>query len=111
MNATCADSRLIDGPKVVDAVFHAFDGREEVRVRIDPVQQFQRAIGQALDEPAPGAYRLTSSLMQTEILGLGSAKTAIEIQAETAGTLVKLFVEAGQAVDGGDDLFEVEAAD
>ena len=30
----------------------------------------------------PGAYRLTSSLMQTEILGLGSAKTAIEIQAD-----------------------------
>jgi biotin carboxyl carrier protein len=44
------------------------------------------------------------------ILVLEAMKMENEIQAETAGILAEIFVEEGQAVQGGDPLFEVVAA-
>ncbi len=42
------------------------------------------------------------------VLVLEAMKMENEIQAETAGVVRKIHVEAGQAVETGDDLFEIE---
>lgn len=42
------------------------------------------------------------------VLVLEAMKMENEIQAERAGTVRTLFVEAGQAVEGGDPLYEIE---
>ena len=42
------------------------------------------------------------------ILVLEAMKMENEIQAERAGTVRAIFVEAGQAVEGGDPLYEIE---
>ena len=42
------------------------------------------------------------------VLVLEAMKMENEIAAERSGTLKKLFVEVGQAVEGGDPLFEIE---
>ena len=42
------------------------------------------------------------------IVVLEAMKMENEIQADAAGTVRKLFVEEGQAVEGGDPLFEIE---
>ena len=41
------------------------------------------------------------------VVVLEAMKMKNEIQAERAGTVSKLFVESGQAVEGGDPLFEI----
>jgi pyruvate carboxylase subunit B len=43
------------------------------------------------------------------VLVLEAMKMENEIQAESAGVVAKLFVEPGQAVEGGDPLFEIAA--
>jgi len=42
------------------------------------------------------------------VIVLEAMKMQNEIQAEHDGTIAKVFVEAGQAVEGGDPLFELE---
>lgn len=42
------------------------------------------------------------------VVVLEAMKMENEIQAEHAGTIRKIFVQAGQAVEGGDPLFEIE---
>jgi len=42
------------------------------------------------------------------LIVLEAMKMENEIQAERAGSVRKIFVEAGQAVEGGDPLFELE---
>lgn len=42
------------------------------------------------------------------VVVLEAMKMENEIQADSAGTVRKIFVEAGQAVEGGDSLFEIE---
>ncbi|HVS63000.1 MAG TPA: biotin/lipoyl-containing protein [Thermoanaerobaculia bacterium] len=44
------------------------------------------------------------------VLVLEAMKMENEIQAESDGVVAKLFVETGQAVEGGDPLFEIVAA-
>jgi biotin carboxyl carrier protein len=44
----------------------------------------------------------------TGIVVLEAMKMQNEIQAERAGVVRQIFVEPGQAVDGGDPLFELE---
>lgn len=42
------------------------------------------------------------------VLVLEAMKMENEIQSERAGTIREIFVEAGQAVEGGDPLYEIE---
>jgi biotin carboxyl carrier protein len=44
------------------------------------------------------------------VLVLEAMKMENEIQSERAGTVRKIFVTAGQAVEGGDPLYEIESA-
>lgn len=97
------------------------DGDEAVAIS-DPLSHLARAARTAAGGAAPervDAYMpgrvvavLAEEGTQVEagagVLVLEAMKMENEIRAERAGRIKKLFVEAGQAVEGGDPLFEIE---